>query len=377
MPDRHQPDALERPPYLNDPAFWDSPENWSGEPFPHATDLRGHVFFRTSGSTGVPKWIALSKTALLTSAAAVNRHLEVTEDSIWGLALPIHHVGGFGVVARAFEAGCHLATFTPRWDPAAFAQWLEKSRVTHTSLVPTQVHDLVKAHLRAPSTLRAIVVGGGKMDTPIGQAARNLGWPVLASYGMTEAGSQIATQPLATLASPYTPAPIPVLPIWHTRLEADGRLAISGPALFTGTFTDGLFHPRPGDWHVTSDRVLLENRAISPIGRADHFVKVLGELIDPEEIVRKILHLAGGTLSPEHFTIVPLPDARVGNLLVPVFENRISLQEIEIFLARYHASAPGLLRLAKPVILDTFPRSPLGKPRRAELIDLVRDKFVD
>ncbi|MFT3992270.1 MAG: AMP-binding protein [Luteolibacter sp.] len=365
------------PPLLKDPAFWASPENWSGEPFPHATDLRGHVFFRTSGSTGVPKWIALSKTALLTSAAAVNRHLDVTEDSVWGLPLPIHHVGGFGVVARAYEAGCHLAEFTPRWEPAAFTAWVEKSQVTHASLVPTQVHDLVKTNLRAPSSLRAIVVGGGKMDTAAGQAARDLGWPVLASYGMTEACSQIATQPLSALEAPYCPSPIAVLPIWKTRVETDGCLSISGPALFTGTFIEDTYIPRSGDWHATSDRVRLENDAICPLGRADHLVKVLGELIDPEEIIRKILRLAGGKFSAENFTVVPLPDTRAEHILVPVFLSNVPAPEIENFLNAYQAAAPGLLRLAKPVILETFPRSSLGKPLRAELIARVRDKFVD
>ena len=189
---------------LTHPAFWNDPAPFAAGCFPdripELPELQGHVLFETSGSTGTPKWIALSKDALLASASAVNAHLGVTKSSCWGLALPAHHVGGFGVAARAFAAGCAFREFGKKWNPAEFTIWLGENQVTHTSLVPTQVHDLVSAELRAPESLAAIVVGGGRLDEATGQAARNLGWPVLASYGMTEAASQIATQAPASLA---------------------------------------------------------------------------------------------------------------------------------------------------------------------------------
>ncbi len=113
------------------------------------------------------------------------------------------------MAARAFAAGCGFSEFGRRWDAPAFAAWLAENQVTHTSLVPTQVHDLVAAGVQAPVSLRAIVVGGGHLDAATGRAARALGWPVLASYGMTEAASQIATQGLDSLKTLYQPAPLP------------------------------------------------------------------------------------------------------------------------------------------------------------------------
>src|ERR1035437_6785984 len=108
---------------LIDPAFWQARAPWpagGGDPFGgwerSREELEGHILFSTSGSTGAPKWIALSKDALLLSAMAVNAHLQIKDTSCWGLALPIHHVGGFGVVARAYEAGCRLRVFGRRWD---------------------------------------------------------------------------------------------------------------------------------------------------------------------------------------------------------------------------------------------------------------------
>ena len=365
------------PPLLIDPAFWESDENWGAEAFPRIPELEGHVFFRTSGSTGKAKWIALSKAALLLSASAVNRHLQVTEDSVWGLPLPIHHVGGFGVVARSYEAACRLSEFSGKWNPYAFTKWLEKTRVTHTSLVPTQVHDLVKTGLQAPRSLVAIVVGGGKLDKATGQSARNRGWPVLASYGMTEACSQIATQTLESLKRPYQPAPLPVLPIWNTRLADTGNLEISGPALFSGTVKHGIYHPRLNKWHETSDRVLFENAAIFPLGRADFTVKILGELVDPEEIATEIMAISVGALHPKNFTVVAISDARAGHALIPVVESPINSAEIEIFLSQYNASAIGYRRVGKPVSISEFPRTELGKLRHKELVQWVSKEFQD
>ncbi len=347
-------------------------------PRPDFPELDGHVLFQTSGSSGTPKWIALSKDALLISAACVNRHLRVAEESRWGLALPLHHVGGFGVAARAYEAGCGCAVFAGRWDAAAFASFLGESSVTHTSLVPTQVHDLVAGKLRAPECLRAIVVGGGRLEIPLGRAARDLGWPVLASYGMTEACSQIATQPPEVLDQPYQDHSIPLLDIWDARADGAGILEISGPALFSGTLLrDGggwLHAPRDKAWHRTSDRVLLDHRAVTPLGRADTLVKVLGELVDPEAIERELAALSGGTLEHGSFVIAAPRDGRAEHRLVPVAEApRVSPEALRRVMAAYHAQAPGFRRLADPVFVQVLPRSPLGKLLRAEAGKLAGD----
>ena len=360
---------------LTDPGFWEDPRPFAaGEfpgPIPPLAGLERHVLFTTSGSTGPPQWLALSKQALLLSAATVNQHLRVSADCRWGLALPLHHVGGFGVLARAFEAACDVRCFSQRWQAEAFQAWLRQSGVTHTSLVPTQVHDLVAAGLSAPPALRAIVVGGGQLDMATGRAARQLGWPVLASYGMTEACSQIATLGLELLDSSYQTAPLPVLPIWRTRVSAEGQLSIAGPALFSGSLRregdDWKFSPRVGEWLLTSDRVDLTNSGLTPLGRMDAMVKVLGELVDPLAVEHEVLALSNGTLAPGTFAVVALPDARAGHRLVPVFEAAVDPALAAAALGSYHSQAPGFRRLQPPLVLAALPRSPLGKLRRADL----------
>jgi O-succinylbenzoic acid--CoA ligase len=369
------------PAFLTSDGFWSDPAPFAAVApgvaapvFPETPELLGQVLFQTSGSSGAPRWIALSKDALHVSAQAVNRHLGVETASRWGLALPVHHVGGFGVIARARAAGCGLHGYGQKWNPQTFAAWLSDHRITHTSLVPTQVHDLVTAGLRVPDGLLAIVVGGGRLDETAGRAARALGWPVLASYGMTEAGSQIATQPPACLRDDYHSAPIPLLDIWDADVDADGRLRISGPAMFSGTLLpkDGgwSYVKRESPWHLTQDRVSLDGRWLTPLGRADTLVKVLGELVDPEHIERELLEISGGALHPGIFAVVALPDARTEHALFPVFEG-VATPEQDTWVRAYNESAAGFRRLRDCVRIPVMPRSDLGKIRRAALAEMV------
>lgn len=356
--------------------FWEDPRPLSANAVPDIPELEGHVVFETSGSSGVPKGVAISKAALLASARAVNEHLRVKGSSRWGLCLPVHHVGGFGVVARCHAAGCGLSDLRGKWNAKEFRRRAGDEGVTHGSLVPTQVHDLVKAGLTAPAGLAAIVVGGGKLDESTGQAARTLGWPVLASYGMTETASQIATQPLDLLDAPYQSAPIPLLPGWDARLADDGRLEIRGEALFSGYLSEGVFIPRPAEWHRTSDRVELHGKMITPLGRADLLVKVLGELVDPEAIERELMEISSGRLATGSFAVVAIPDERAEHLLLPVFEKGLPETILLDIIHLYHGSVPGYRRLGQPVIMEKLPRSGLGKLRRAEIAAICREKHA-
>src|SRR5687767_8020692 len=72
------------------------------------TPLPAHVWLSTSGTTGALKLVALSKRALLASAAAVNRRLESTAQDVWCCVLPTFHVGGLGIHARAFLNGARV-----------------------------------------------------------------------------------------------------------------------------------------------------------------------------------------------------------------------------------------------------------------------------
>ncbi len=352
-------------------SFWDDPTNCvvAGglDIIPDMGDCGGTVIFKTSGSTGAPKWVVHEKRAILVSAKAVNAWLGVDSQSKWGLALPIDHVGGFAILARVFQAGCGFTELLGKWDARKFQRWISDEGVTHVSLVPAQVHDLVEAKFQAPEKLLALVVGGGRLPETLGQAARDLGWPVLASYGMTEAGSQIATQSIGDLGLPFCEGNLQILPIWRVETDADDRLKISGEALFRGYLQEeknGLrFESNSSKSFLTNDRIMISGNHLKPLGRMDALVKVLGVLVDLEAVEQRFLEISAGRVSSEKFAVIALPDSRKEHVLVAFFEGEIPAGCVE----DYQRIAPGLEQISKVFQLEKFPRSSLGKIRRGEL----------
>jgi O-succinylbenzoic acid--CoA ligase len=219
-------------------------------------------------------------------------------------------------------------------------------------------------------------VGGGRLDQDLGGKARALGWPVLASYGMTEAGSQIATQHLDSLASPFCLESLPILPCWQSRSTAQGIIEISGPVLFHGEcHREGDFwyyQPRHGDWYQTQDCGEVIDHRILITHRADSLVKVMGELVNPASMESTLVSFG---LPPGRFVVLPLADPRQQHRLFLVHEN---LEECDVaaVLALYHDTCPGYERIADIVAVTDFPRSDLGKILRNALAEKVRQKSL-
>jgi len=336
--------------------FWNSPEVVLPEkhgPLEEwlrgRAEFEGHVIFRTSGSSGVEKWVALSQEAMEWSARRVIDHLGIDSSDVCGLALPMIHVGGFGLALRAHLTKARLAVFPGKWHAGDFGEWCEREGVSLTSLVPTQVRDLVDAKVKSPSCLRSVVVGGGRLEDRLAALARELGWPVEPSYGMTETSAQVATGD-----------GLPLFPGWEARLEGD-CLALKGGGLLTSVITggDGEFvarDPKVDGWLVTQDRVRLEGRRLTVLGRADRRVKVLGELVDLEELEafwRERLKCEVALLGGEH--------DRRGTGLV------LFLEGCDQRVEELNQELPGPERLVAWKVLPELPRSALGKIDRRKL----------
>lgn len=342
------------------------------EAFADSTGLRKMCFFQTSGSEGVPKWVALDKEAFLISARAVNAHFQVARTDCWLIALPLHHVGGFSILARAHLSGSAVIQSDLPWSPEDFVRCIQHQGVTLVSVVPTQVHDLVQNRLPCPGSLRAAIVGGGGMSHELAEAARGLGWPVCQSYGMTEAASQIATQ---SLQDDLPSECLEILPHWRTERDDAGRLVISGPALAQGY----VMGDKSGGWTwqplagqlVTRDLVQLGEeqgrRWLKFAGRESGFVKVLGELIHlaPLQLRLDALALERGVSPPP--VIAALPDARRESRLVLVAENATGAALLESF----NADCPPLHQLAECIRLPAIPRSSLGKVNAGKLREML------
>ena len=307
--------------------------------------LERHIFVATSGTTGAMKLVALSKDAVLASARAVNERLEARPNDIWCCVLPRFHVGGLGIYARAYLSGSRVLEM--EWDPDAFVQ----RGATLASLVPAQVHDLVRANRQPPDAMRQILVGGGSFDPGLQRKARELGWPVLASYGSSECASTVAVENV-------------VLSHLEARQDGDGRIALRGASLLTGyVFDNGNFvDPKVDGWFLTEDFGEINGRTLRVIGRAADFVKIGGESVDLKRLDRILDEVRGQADA----AIVAVPDDRLGSVI-----HLAATTDVTGLVEAFNAQVLPFERVRGLHRVQQIPRSTLGKLLRLRLLELL------
>jgi len=136
-------------------------------------DAPGDLVVHTSGTTGTPQPVGLTSDDIETNARGVATALGLSDDERWLCPLPLSHVGGLMVVLRSAVYGTTAVLGPP-----------DTPDVTLISLVPTQLARLLDAGAQPPS--RAVLLGGAAADPTLLTRARDAGWPVAPSYGLTQ-----------------------------------------------------------------------------------------------------------------------------------------------------------------------------------------------
>lgn len=356
--------------------------------------LTGHVWLQTGGTSkvtgGSGTWCALSKKAILTSAATVNDHIHARQEDIWFMCLPDWHIGGASVFARAHLSRSKVVIASGRWregwkwDPTRFVEEVTESQATLTSLVPAQISDFVRLSISAPRNLRLVFVGGGKLSEPLYLSARKLGWPILPTYGMTEVSSQVASASLSSLGSTPSYPSLEKLPHVSLRLMNDGVLEVNSDSLLTGMARQEggklrWMDPKVDGWYRTSDRVEIHGNQVVPLHRWTDEVKILGELVnlgEIESIVQKEI---------PNSVIVAIDHPRDGFEIVVVIDQPVAVR-VGTAESKNEALDPAaferIQKLVPPFVkfkkwlVHPVPRSEMGKIHRGELSAQVASFFV-
>ena len=291
----------------------------------------------TSGSTGAPKRVLLSRRAVLASVAATARRLG--GHGRWALVLPPTYVAGIQVVVRSLAAGHEPVV--GGWGDAAY-----------TSLVPTQLHRLLQQpdDVAALAGMRAVLLGGGPIDTPLRERAEEAGVRVVATYGAAETAGGCV----------YDGFPLDGVAV---ALGAGGRIRIGGPTIFDGYDGDpaATAEALVDGWFVTSDAGRLDGDGrLHVLGRVDDVV-VSGGVNVPTPAVAARLREHPDVADA---AVVGVPDEEWGQRVVVFVVGAISLADARAWVAEVHP------RSWAPRELVVVPRLPLldnGKVNRLAL----------
>lgn len=360
-----EPDEGAAPPGEGQPAL--------AEPEPLPDDQRWLAVLFTSGSTGAPRAVALSRAAFAAAAAASRAHLALSPGDRWLLALPFAHVGGLSVLLRCLQARATVVLSTGSGgrsaasSPAVLAEVVARDRVTLLSLVPTQLHRLL-AHqppLPLPSSLRAILLGGAAAAPALLSRAEERGLPVLCTYGLTETCAQVATVRPGTrgLAAAGCGPPLPGVEL---RITGAGAIAVRTPALLSGYLTEGgLSSPLdPDGFLITGDAGRIDAAGrLHVLGRLDQVIISGGEKVHPQEVEAALSQAP----AVAEACACGLPDAEWGQVVAAALVAAAGAPPEPERRAQVDQALQALSPLKRPrrlAWLDALPLLPSGKVDR-------------
>ncbi|MFN8345504.1 MAG: AMP-binding protein [Spirosomataceae bacterium] len=259
-------------------------------------------FLHTSGSTGEPKPIRLTRAQMQASARMTQQALGLKKGHQALVCLNTGYIAGIMMLVRGMEIGLTLYIVTPSSQP--FAEISDDITIDFVALVPLQLQTLLETrqHDRL-NALHAIIVGGAPVNDTLSAQIRQLQVPVFSTYGMTETVSHVALQKLNGPDASDA---------YHLLKGIDADTDERGCLRLCGAVTNL-------EWVQTNDVVRFEDTSrFQIIGRADNIINSGGVKIQPEKVERAIEKTAH---CPERYFVWWKPDERLGQKLILMVEN--------------------------------------------------------
>ena len=296
------------------------------------------ITVQTSGSTGIPKQIVLTKNNMRKSARMTGKYLKLKIGDTAVLAMPVNYIAGKLMIVRAIELGLKLICLEPRstieWNLFSY----NYSSLDFVALTPMQV----EKSLEFVSHCKKVIIGGAALSDKVKLDLINMDNEIYETYAMTETITHIAFKKVQnakfTSVNPYFEA------FEEVKIGQDER-----NCLVIQTPYDGLEV-------VTNDIVeLIDERNFSWIGRADNVINSGGIKLFPEQIEERLKHII-----PSDFYITSEKDQILGEKVILVVEGeemKIDLDSAK--LSRY--------QLPKEILfIPLFERTESGKIKRKQ-----------
>jgi O-succinylbenzoic acid--CoA ligase len=324
----------------------------------------------TSGTTGRPKAARLTVGAFEALARASGENLGSRPSDRWLCNLPLFHVGGLGTAVRCAHDGAALVLH-PRFDAGSVVRAVRDDGITHLSLVARTLEQCLDAGLE-PRKLRGVLVGGGPVPAGLVERARARGIPVLLTYGLTEACSQVATERPGDADGTTAGPPLPGLEVRIVDAGLrplptgeEGTIAVRGPTLMRGYLDEeaATAEVLRGGWLQTGDLGRLDAHGrLTVLARRTDLILSGGENVYPAEVEAVLAdHPAVAEVA-----VVGRPDPRWGQVPVAVVVPRRTAADQLPGLQAWARSRLAAFKVPAEVLPATeLPRTAAGKVDRA------------
>ncbi|MGM0546133.1 MAG: AMP-binding protein [Bacteroidota bacterium] len=347
-------------------------------------------YFFTSGTTsGTPKIVPLKRRQILYAAKSSAENFEPRKNHFWLLCLPLNHIGGISIILRSILYGSAIFRMKS-FHPKMITTFLTENKLFQVaSLVPTMLRRLLdQSAFFVHSNFKAILLGGGPIDTDLIKECRDKGVPLVPSYGMTETCAQIAANPILkpsgtygpikSVGTVFLPNKIQIRDDDHKSLGVNnsGEIWTKGPQVFDGYLnldndeyfdSDGWFKTGDFGYFNANEQLFIDSR------RSDLIVTG-GENVSPFEVENKLKEIT----EIKEAAVVGLADKewgqKVAAAIVVKEKKTLRTNEIKKQLKGKLAS----YKIPKEIIVvDKLPKTRTGKIVRAKLTDFFNQAITE
>ncbi|MEX2230970.1 MAG: AMP-binding protein [Cyclobacteriaceae bacterium] len=267
--------------------------------------LSGEESFQltTSGSTGAPKTISVTRTQMVASARHTAQKINLQKQSTALVCIDTKYIGGKMMLARALTFGLPIMAVEPTANPLIKIP-VDKC-VQFTAFVPYQVTAVLESkHPHLLNNLDKVLIGGAPLNATTRQQLGHFNCECYETYGMTETVSHIALKLANTDRKQQY---FEVLPGVEISQDDRGCLLVSAD-----------FLPKT---IVTNDLVeLVGPGRFSWLGRWDTVINSGGVKVVPEKIEKEIEKIFSENNLNVRFFIAASPDEKLGNKIVLILE---------------------------------------------------------
>lgn len=324
--------------------------------------LKGQKEFvvQTSGSTGLPKSITISRRQMRASACQTVEALGLQTGQTALLCINAAYIGGKMMLIRAMEHGLQLTATPASSDP--LNSFPAGSSFDFVALVPLQLESILQnPHSRAIlNNAQSVIVGGAPVSSALKEQLKNMDATFYSTYGMTETVSHIALQQLNGREADEFFRAFPEI-----KLAQDERNCL----IIEGEVTANIRV-------VTNDVVeLREGNRFRWLGRADNIINSGGIKVQLEKVDR-LAEAAFLQLSIKKNVFAwGMADEHLGQRLVLIVESAPFTSTIERKI--HSVLKDSLTRFERPkeiFYMRNFCYTPSGKIQKGETASLLRDK---
>lgn len=266
----------------------------------------------TSGSTGMPKPITVTRRQLQASAAMTGKALALGSGTRALVCLNVGYIAGLMMLVRGLELNWELTITEPTSNPL---NGLDAVDFDFVAMVPMQLQAILEnpATGNQVSNLGKILLGGAPVNLALAERIKAFDVPVFQSYGMTETVSHVA---LKALNGPEASDSYVFLPGMEFGKDERGCLFVSGAVTSNQKIQ-------------TNDLVEIQGNVFQWIGRADNVINSGGVKIVLDQTDQRIAQVFHDLGIPNAFFCWWEPDEKLGQKLVLVIENALDNERDE------------------------------------------------